>query len=657
MEEYISDELVSENEKWLLANHEALEALPDALAESWKRSYFFGVDPLLSELPEVTSFGRDILENSAWTKHRRRLESVSLDIGAEALLSAFGAAVIFVDQSLRIYSVIGAQSTVRELAKRNIVYGASLSERSAGANALCVARATGKSSILAPHENYCRIFSRFSSIAEKLSSENNDYAMVLAPEKTLGPRLTAVVEHLLQEYRLFAEAENSAKLKFDSRFLELLLDSDTAFYLAIDSEGRIVSFSPSVLSLLDVAHVPVVGQNIGDFSADMGALVEYIREEGEKGALEQALSEVHVLRIVSQAYTVRVYPMPGLEGERCLGLLFTRLSTGVSLKEKDSLRALQGTSAQVERIKTEISYASTSEVPILIEGELGTGKESIARSIHLASSRRDAPFYPVNCSAVPTDQIRTFLYGSMRDSHDETALGILRQAAGGTLFIDDIDTMPFEMQALLARALEDGSFVGIHSNRQYALEARIIASTTRNLFQMVQEGAFRSDLFYLLNLIAISTTPLRERAEDIAVTVKHISEDLALRYKTQPLYFPKDILEIFRRYPWPNNIRELSSLIESFYVRYPDMHIDLTCLPDKIRFTTTSSGDVPSHSTFSPMKEEMQNPPLPRSYEEHEKQLISDALIRHKGSKTAVAHELGIARQTLYNRMKKYQLL
>ena len=233
----------------------------------------------------------------------------------------------------------------------------------------------------------------------------------------------------------------------------------------------------------------------------------------------------------------------------------------VPLSQEGRFGPLLGESPAMRRIFEMLPRISASDATILIEGETGTGKGVLAEAIHEASPRVHGPFVPVDCGSIPGSLIESELFGHERGAFtgaDERRIGALESASGGTLFLDEIGELPRDLQPRLLRALEERTIQRVGSTTPVALDLRIVAATNRDLRVAVNEGTFRSDLFYRLNVVRLWIPPLRERREDIAPLVTHFFDEMG----TEGVEIPPELLTMWERRPWPGNVRELRNAVQ-----------------------------------------------------------------------------------------------
>jgi two-component system response regulator AtoC len=235
------------------------------------------------------------------------------------------------------------------------------------------------------------------------------------------------------------------------------------------------------------------------------------------------------------------------------------------LQSQPKHHMLFGTGARMAEVRELIDRVADTDVTVLIRGESGTGKELVARALCASSLRRDKPFVKVNCAALPTELLESELFGFERGAFTgamQHKPGKFEFANHGTMFLDEIGEMSFPLQAKLLQVLQDGEFSRLGGKHDVRVDVRVIAATNRNLEQAVAEGVFREDLFFRLNVVAITLPPLRERREDIPLLVDYFLKKYSVQYNKPYMELSPDAMELFSRHDWPGNIRELENLIK-----------------------------------------------------------------------------------------------
>lgn len=305
-------------------------------------------------------------------------------------------------------------------------------------------------------------------------------------------------------------------------------------------------------------------------------------------------------------------------------------------------------------------HAAKSPSNILIQGESGTGKEMFAQAIHLASNRSQEPFIAVNCGAIPRDLIGSELFGyvegAFTGAKKEGNPGKFELASGGTLFLDEIGDMPFEQQVALLRVIQEKAITRIGGNRIIPVDVRIICATNKNLLDEIKNGNFRADLYYRLNVIFLNIPPLRDRPEDIPLLLNYFIEKMSPKFSLD-YTLPNNIIEPLLNYNWPGNVRELENVVERILIQSQGEDLDIKHLPLEIlpkNYNTILPIDEKSEPQGMNLIEARQK--QQEKLLEIEKQQIINLLKIHQGNISQVAREMGMARSTIYKKMRQYHL-
>lgn len=339
-----------------------------------------------------------------------------------------------------------------------------------------------------------------------------------------------------------------------------------------------------------------------------------------------------------------------------LEIIIRRALESVSLKEENTelkrklgssfgVKGMIGNSAKMKNIIETIEQVAPTRTTVLITGESGTGKELVAQAIHQCSGRT-GKFVPVHCSALPDNLIESELFGHERGAFTgavEMRKGRFELAEGGTIFLDEIGEIPLHIQVKLLRVLESRSFERIGGSETIVTDARVVAATNRDLKKMVEEGTFREDLFYRLDVVSLEIPPLRERKEDIPLLVKHYL-DVFNKENGKDIGITETAMASLCAYAWPGNIRELRNCVERMVVLCRGKMIELENVPVDIR-----EGVTPGIA-----KTVLSQPSC--DLECNEKMLIERALNECGGNRTKAAEKLGISRRTLHRKLHTYNL-
>lgn len=325
-----------------------------------------------------------------------------------------------------------------------------------------------------------------------------------------------------------------------------------------------------------------------------------------------------------------------------------KLNDDTTQSNRRSRDQLLGESPNMSEIRSKIVKLARSQAPVYISGESGTGKELVARLIHEKGPRADQPFVAINCGAIPHDLMESELFGHKKGAFTgavQDKLGLLLSANGGTVFLDEIADLPLHMQVKLLRVVQEKSVRPVGEEREKPVDIRFLSATHKNLEQLVEQGNFRQDLYYRINVIQLHLPALRERQGDIPLLAKHILNNLARGHDMGKMTFTKNALNALERYPFPGNVRELENILEraatlseNQIIHEGDLHLPTA---------TTSERTGDSNSDGLPLEDFLGS---------IEKEAITKALEKCRWNKTAAAKELGITFRALRYRLQKLGL-
>ena len=340
-------------------------------------------------------------------------------------------------------------------------------------------------------------------------------------------------------------------------------------------------------------------------------------------------------------------------------------------REPNLFRSLVGTSRAIQHVRQMMQQVADTEASVLILGESGTGKEVVARNLHYHSKRRDAPFVPVNCGAIPAELLESELFGHEKGAFTgaiTSRAGRFELANGGTLFLDEIGDMPLPMQVKLLRVLQERTFERVGSNKTQSADVRIIAATHKNLESMIEVGAFREDLYYRLNVFPIEMAPLRERVEDIPLLMNELISRME-HEKRGSIRFNSGAIMSLCSHAWPGNVRELANLVERMAIMHPYGVIGIAELPKKFRYVDDEDEqmveslrcDLEERAAINNAPDFTATamlPPEGLDLKDYlgglEQVLIQQALDDANGIVARAAERLRIRRTTLVEKMRKY---
>ncbi len=407
------------------------------------------------------------------------------------------------------------------------------------------------------------------------------------------------------------------------------------------------------------------------------SVLKKIKERNPEALVIMITTDVHVENTIAalrgQAYDFLGKPvkLDELEVRIHNALEAGRLRKEVNLIRKERAREFEfdqiigSSQARNEMIALARKVAESEVSTVLLQGESGTGKDLLAKAIHYGSRRARSPFVPINCAAIPASLMESEFFGYEKGAFTDAKArkqGLLEQAEGGTIFLDEIGEMELNLQAKLLRVLEEGAFRRVGGLKDVPLDVRVIAASNRNLKADSEDGRFRLDLYYRLSIIQIEIPPLRERGTDVLILAEHFIERFKEQMRKRIRGLTPEVAEIFRNYRWPGNVRELRNVIERVMILEDGDMITTASLPRDLVADATGSAErgvaidppppQPSNDAARPL---VSLPPEGMPLDKVEMSLVRQALARSGGNQTRAAELLGISRGQLRYRLKKLE--
>lgn len=636
------------------------------LLKEWKKSWDLGFDP--SHIPNR----RDLTVFDRVTTAQREHLSYLADYYASrhGVLDSLGCAVFYIDDHFVVYAKYGNAEVLEDLKQKGIRIATCFSEDALGVNAATVSAEQPLHNIIRiGPENYLDVLGDYVYLARYASGSPFGFVganLIFVPLSIFNDELQIFLEHILKE------EDVSYKDKFLyplTKERNLLIEKSATLskeaFLLIDADGRAVYTSPTF------EHV--FGKGISEYEAPVSveefapqlAFVKRALKDGNpiiahslevKNAAERKHFFANCVAIEEDGF-----PIGAKVVLRTLKQINEYAAPLRGSSVVYSFESIIGNSPGIMRCKEIAFRASQSMSNVLITGESGTGKELFAQAIHQASDRSDKPFVALNCGAIPKELVGSELFGyeegAFTGARRGGYIGKIEQAQGGTLFLDEIGEMPLDVQVFLLRFLDSGEITRLGGKKAIPLEVRVVSATNRDLFESVQNGSFRLDLYYRLNVLRISLPPLRERQEDFGILIDYFLKDLSPKLGKTTLYASGDVVEILKRQQWNGNLRELRNVIERCVNLIPDgvEVLDVRYLPeDLFRNHKAAMPHIAalgqSLSTLGPTDDSLRV----ANYSDLEAERIRKLLLVHRGNKTKVAEAMGFSRATLYNKMKRY---
>ncbi len=439
----------------------------------------------------------------------------------------------------------------------------------------------------------------------------NARVLVVDDDDDLRHALTQSLE--LAGYEVSGYSNGQGVLSHINRGLYGVLVTDIRMPVIDGMEllSKVLEIDPAIPTILITGH--------GDISTAVDAM-----RNGAYDFIEKPFASERLVGAVSRA----------LEKRRLV--LENRTLREELSGQEDLGKRLVGRTPSMLKLRSEISALAQTDVDVLIWGETGSGKEVVARALHEEGDRKDKPFIALNCGAIPVEMMESELFGHESGaftSANKQRVGKLEYANGGTIFLDEIESMPMELQVKLLRVIETRSIERLGSNNIIDLDIRFIAATKTDLDAASQRQEFRADLYYRLNVVTLTIPPVRERKEDIPALMHHLAREARTRYRREiPEYTPELMAELMS-YDWPGNVRELRNVVDRWVL---GLGIGLS-----------SEEPLSTNSALVDLPTQMAN---------IEKHLIATALSANNGSIKKTYEQLQISRKALYEKMKKYQL-
>lgn len=418
----------------------------------------------------------------------------------------------------------------------------------------------------------------------------------------------------------------------------------------LESRGYCVLTAPNAMEAINILGTTVVDLVITDLKMPGASGIELIRHIRENFRDIEVMmitgyptieSAVKAVKSGAEEYLTKPFTDAELFSavERVLEKVHVRRVTHPPWhRSQKSPYGLIGESEAMQKVFSAIAKAASTSATTLIIGESGTGKELVARAIHYNSPRNSAPFVPVNCGAIPEELLESELFGHLKGAFTgatETRAGFFQTADGGTIFLDEISETSLPMQVKLLRVLQDKEVYMVGSPRPRKVDVRILASTNKDLLNLVEKGLFREDLFFRLNVIMIEIPSLREREKDIFLLTHYFATKFSEELGKANLRFSENAFSVLKNYHWPGNVRELENVVQRLVVMTEGDLIEVPDLPSLMRFSA------------------LQKTGLNRTLVEVEAEYIRNVLASVEGNKTRAAEILGIDRKTLREKLRK----
>lgn len=624
------------------------------ILESWIRSKKVNIDPYATILPtdfvkEAYSFvieGKNLLLRETSEQYTTKLYE---------LMANTGSVIFYVDSNLIIVHQRGNNQLINKLASLNLCIGANLNENVIGTNAAALSALYNSPFSVIGSEHYIDALQDFACTSFLTTNIDggisNIRALFVTPISNYNEYQFFTLELFfnLVDYRLNFQWRNTELLMLH----ELAnMEHENKGLIFVDSKGYILKTNSWVVNHFQrethsekFLHVfPELNKAAECLQTSKSIQLHEVSIEGSptKNNIyfinsEPIKKEEYIIGMIVTLYTKKY--------------IYKNITRICNLQAHFVFNDLIGSSTSFVATKTAALKAAHSPSNTLITGESGTGKELFAQAIHNASNRKNGPFIPINCAAIPRELIGSELFGytegAFTGARKGGAPGKFELADKGTIFLDEIGEMPLDMQAVLLRVLEEKMVTRLGSSNPVSVDVKIISATNKHLWESVVSKEFRLDLYYRLNVIKISIPPLRERKEDIPLLINHFIKQLSPVFNKSIVDITPEALELLKSYYWPGNVRELRNIIERGLNQCNSSVITKDDLPSEI------SVDFPMTGYNSSLGQIIGNDLAKKNSQRIEdKKHISELMEKYNGNKTLVAKELGISRVTLYKKLE-----
>ena len=719
---------------------------PEILA-SWMRCRHHGIDPdaeiFPPPLPKEITY--KIFDDNH--RYRKRMNKVRIDKEHE-LSAKLNLAMLYINDDSIVIVRAGNSALLDNLKKRNIRFGANISEAVIGTTAFVLARESMRESWVCGAEHYSSPLQDYvtAAISYPLQHQGIVTLMFISPLADLVPAKIDAIDYMLKVNFSVSIQMLFPEIYLKNKLLDINTTQQRSYLLFVDADGILIDVNQRFINLFKINPAHTLGKPLDIIFPEFEEAVSCLKTR------KRITNREIIFKGLAPGKNVFFMDcQPIHKDDACVGMAITlsdRQSIQkmarkvVNLSAHYSFDDLKGSSLNFIRSKKLAQAASAGVSNVLLIGESGTGKELFAQAIHNASTRRHNPFVSLNCAAIPRELIGSELFGYVEGAFTGTrkggSPGKFELADSGTLFLDEIAEMPIDMQAVLLRVLEERKVTRLGSSNPIAVDVKIISATNRDLYQSVRKKLFREDLYYRLNVLPIHLVPLRERPEDIPELLAYFSHMFASARGIPPISFAPAAIQLLKQHSWPGNVRELRNLVERWGNLSPDKEVGPEHLPEEIRrwaksclpldndhtvnddrgdpqlsglgsqeelffalgywagklaASAESSADILPEQAGNIMQQlpwtgdiqgfqdigkpctaswlkkggarkEIPAPPTDENkqtqYEiichldQYEPLVIKDLLEHFKGNKAQVANKMGISRQTLYNKMRKY---
>lgn len=628
--------------KFFMTENTIPNTIRSAVQASWKRCKAYGVDPLQQHSP--ISLNEDDLKELIHTSNLYHAsQPVLKDLHQQ--IKHTGHLITLSDDKGRIIHIEGEDKIKLQAQNMNFTIGADWSEEVAGSNAIGTSLAAKQPIQIFSYEHFCEGVHPWicsaAPIVDPYSKRILGIIDLTGPSDKAQPHSLMVVQYISNLIGTQLMKSATERMKYLQSIYEEEQRKRNSVHVVVLDEMLNVAFGDKN-SFFDLQI-----DNWNDFwrheqmlslkASLLNSKYDDTHYEHERDI--EALQLKIFIRSIS-FYNEQIGFILFIERIRPKTFSTTNISNDILFKD------IIGMSPKIIELKEKMEVIAKTTVPALIMGESGTGKELVAYALHQASGREGQPFIAMNCGAIPNELIASELFGyeggTFTGSNSSGRIGKFEEAEGGTLFLDEIGEMPVDLQVHLLRVLQEKEVVRLGSSKPIPVNTRIIAATNKNITTMMEQGEFRTDLYYRLNVVELLIPSLKERIEDIELLCHYFIEEFAEAHGKEVPTIEDEVYHLFYNYDWPGNVRELMNALEYAILFHDGGIISTNCLPNSIQRL---------NKKYTQQEREVLSP-----LQMKEKMKLQELIIETNGNLSEVARRCKIARTTLYRKIEKYHL-
>ncbi|MCC5909748.1 MAG: sigma-54-dependent Fis family transcriptional regulator [Clostridiaceae bacterium] len=636
--------------KFLLSGKVEEGCVRKVIAESWTRCRDHGVKYLDGYYENLLS--RE--ETERFIEERKQLIDIARPIMKTLFKCVEGSSfiVVLTNEKSVILEIMGDSDVLERTKTINFLPGASWSEECVGTNAIGTTLVINHPIQISGAEHYCSKHHFWTCSAAPIRDSLGNVIGCLDMSCLIGREHSKDLEMVVAAVRAIEnqlhKEETQGQLFTAHKHLTTVLSTISEGIMSVDKDFVITHVNTALAQIVGMLPRDMIGKKVSSILGDCYHIKKVL--ETGRSCLEEEIT-IDVLK--QQVHcTLKATPIKD-QSMQVVGAVMTFreikqvhqiVNKMTGTQARFYFRDIVGKSHKIQEVIRKAKVAAKSPSTVLLLGESGTGKEVLAQAIHNSSDRRDGPFIAINCAAMPRELIQSELFGycdgAFTGAKRGGRPGKFELADGGTLLLDEIGDMPLDMQVNLLRVLQEKNVVRVGADKPISIDVRVIAATNKNLSMEVDKGVFRKDLFYRLNVVTITIPPLKERYGDIKLLVEYFLQKMSRKLGKEISEVHPQAIETFNRYHWPGNVRELENVLEYAINMTEDTIITKECLPFYFNEEEKKIEEEDEFFTLAELEEKA----------------IEKALKKFDRNITKVAESLGIARNTLYEKMKKYKI-